>query len=567
MLNKKILLASFWCIAYSAALLADVKPPLKKSSIGYLSSIADEVKLVPRHKRFFIQPRMELPILEDAPSYYVFLAEDSGGSYLCKVAKINRNLLAMALMSDVGKMRFRGGINSLSLPIVLKKGEELPVIQESDGYYIVLAELKGHIFSVAVPKSEKGMQFEKISRFERLEKAKHKKGLVYHNAKWVSRKKLELRQKKADSAFRQAENKWNTIKAAAEKGYVILKDGRIMEGRLKGAAAQRLLFKSQGRETWVTLDAAADLPLDVICARGCLESGKIALKKTEKMFKANEPGEGMKCLEKSLDYFSNISDKTPDEYKKALRCLSEAVSLIDRVFEFLNKNDWVIYKYKAYPRDELEFHIASGHVLFKERIWLKSSQICSKCRGAGSKVCANCNGRGNIVKNCKKCKNGLVVCHLCNGSGKKICPGCKGAGGSERTCGRCNGIGYIWVYRIPPPIVRKGCVIARNGRVVVNIPTRVYYQPGVSGGYIKSDCPVCNGSGKEELVCKTCGGKGSVNCSKLEECPYCKGKSFTVSVCEWCNGRKRIECKECGGKRYMGAAQEYKRKFQTEGAR
>ena len=69
---------------------------------------------------------------------------------------------------------------------------------------------------------------------------------------------------------------------------------------------------------------------------------------------------------------------------------------------------------------------------------------------------------------------------------------------------------------------------------------------------------------KLNKVCKTCGGSGRDNASKLVKCVYCKGQGYTQTVrqtlfgkpsvvnvkCSHCDGRKMVhesQCKNCNG--------------------
>lgn len=553
----KIVVFALLAVVSVGGVAADPMPPFVKSDLGYLTANKDKTELKPRHKKIFISPRSELPILEDAPEYYIFLIDRKTDSFYCKVLKINRYVMMMSLLDKGKKMYFRGGMESATLPITVNKEEELPVKEKLREGWIAILRRKGFSFPVFIPKDNKNFSFDKQSEFDRFEEKQNAKGLVYHKKKWISKEKFEKEQKQRKMQAEEEARKWKNLRCAASKGFIALKNGKTLAGRIKGINNKKILFSSSGEEIWVSLDDAADIPLSNTIAMGRIHNSKGAIEKLDKALERNKLGEAMRFAEYSLDELEKISGDSPKEYEEALSLLSETARKIKLIYQALDQNSCAIYCHNVFPRDELDYHLAHNHILFRNKIWLEKEQLCRKCKGEGKMACPKCHGLGKIVKNCDKCKNGLVQCHICEGSGHRTCPRCNGLAFFTKTCRNCSGTGYIWEIRTPPAVASPGMTVIRDGKIIFNKPT-VIYRPSCSyGRYVQVICPACNGEGKKDFPCKKCGGKGRISCPRFEKCPYCRGLGYTAKVCEKCNGTKKLECNACKGKGFIGKPQEY----------
>ena len=103
-----------------------------------------------------------------------------------------------------------------------------------------------------------------------------------------------------------------------------------------------------------------------------------------------------------------------------------------------------------------------------------------------------------------------VTCPKCHGTGEMTCSTCRGKG--VQTCYHCHGTGHAC------PVC---CTLSVNSRP----------------GYVKDQygdwvyCPNCHGDYKnKKYVCKTCGGKGTVSCTKTETCSLCGGTGKANAV-------------------------------------
>lgn len=158
---------------------------------------------------------------------------------------------------------------------------------------------------------------------------------------------------------------------------------------------------------------------------------------------------------------------------------------------------------------------------------------CDYCNGYGyfTNTCSSCNGSGKIKVNsyfqsqtrtCKACAGiGIQPCRLCDHSGKSVCRSCKG----ERyyTCPQCYGTGILEGWS-------EACYYCKGVGLIFCITCE-------GKGIVR--CSSCYGRG--ELRCIVCGGSGgpshSYERTEIADCYSCSG-----------SGRVNITCSECDGK-------------------
>jgi len=534
--------------------------PLQSSALGYLTVSPESLQLPPMQNKYFIMPQSELPLLEESQDSYMLLLKQDSGSMLCVLPKQKRYTLVMDLLPN-GSIRFRGGVEAKTSPIILKKGEELPLLrQDEEGNYALLSRKK-QIFTVFIPRDTAGLSFDKRSAFEKYNEAQKQKNLKYYQGAWIPVEEANAREKEASGIKESQETQWQIFLKAAAEGYLLRKNGQLVTGKLKGQDQRQLLFETNGTETWLGCEDLAPLPLEQILAQGRLFEGNASLSDALACFLKNELGETARNLEKAQAKFRQIDASTPDAYNSALGKLKELGKLQGDLEGILKEDGTALYQYQVFPREELRYHLASNHILFKGKIWLLPDQPCTQCKCEGQITCPSCKGVGSTTTVCAKCQQGIAPCPICNGEGWKDCQTCKGNGGFPRICSKCGGTGLIW-----KTIVSHGSMIIYTpggGAIVPNGPATSAggAETGGAGAssykYVEEQCPLCLGTGEEKIPCADCGGRGSIPCPKTQTCPYCKGKGVIKNTCQTCNGQKKLPCPACEGKGYKGAPQDY----------
>ncbi len=535
----------------------EIIPPLEKSKIGYLTAYKNSVRLKPAKRQYVIQSGTKLPVYAVKPNSYVFLIKQPGGAVLCEVKRLTRNLLNMNTSLDGHSIYFRGVVTAHALPFQIKHGEELPVTSRVGKGYLALLKRKDEIITVYVPHSYPGIKFSRASAFDEFAKDQRRKGLMYYRGKWLPVKQAEKIKKAEALAMKHRNRKWFDLQSSARQGFIELKNGRILVGALRGIGEEKILFEYNGREIWIKLDQVSDSPLRNVVAKGLLTKGDMEMELAGKLIGKNKLGEAALHLEKAIEVFKNITENPPAVHRKALEKSQELRRLIEEVDRILLRDGIVIYQYKTFPRDELRYHMANNHILFRGTIWLKKSQICRKCKGSGETTCHRCHGKGTIFEKCTKCTNGYVPCPICKGSGQRKCPTCNGYGEHAVKCTHCKGTGKVKVkvYKYTDP--------GNNGKTYHKVSGQKYYRKSTrSDKYeiVEQDCQYCDGTGKTWEKCRKCGGKGTLDCVKSVKCFYCKGKGGIVRICPVCSGRKIIACPDCKGKGFHGSPQEYQGK-------
>ncbi|OGV47885.1 MAG: hypothetical protein A2017_02230 [Lentisphaerae bacterium GWF2_44_16] len=561
---KKLLPYIFSIIICNTIFAQSLTPPLpvKESTEGYLNTSAKEIQLTPSVKNFFITQQSELPVYEDTPSYIVVLYEKDDGSLLFKIPKVIRYVSLMLMTDNSKKVLFRGAMEADTIPIKISAGEELPVDRILDDGYIVFLKRNNLLFKVYVSKSETGISFSKKNRFDKYAEEQKKKNLYYYKGEWISKEKLDEIKKEAELQEAKRKDKLKNVKAAAEEGYMVLKNSEILEGRFNGIAKDQILFNAGGFERWIKLDETADgMNTAQIVSIGKIFSAGKMLEKANALYVNNELGQAMRFATKCNNLLKEIQDNSNPDLKAKLKA---AENLSDKIMKTLKAENKSLYNYQVFKTDELNYHLNEKHILFRNSIWLKPEQLCIRCNGSGLIDCPVCNGLGYISKHCPNCKNGFVQCTICEGRGWRSCPQCNGNGYIMKKCGKCNGSGYVSVtslggyYRPYRPVVSPG-VIATSGGIVVNIPPTCYYPSYYYNdfSYRRVKCDICGGTGQMQVTCPKCNGSGRLPCPKVQICPVCGGKTIINSVCNECHGKKKISCPDCEGKGYHGKAQQF----------
>lgn len=125
-----------------------------------------------------------------------------------------------------------------------------------------------------------------------------------------------------------------------------------------------------------------------------------------------------------------------------------------------------------------------------------------------SKICNYCDGTGFLYVSCPACDaTGFQDCLSCSGQGRTQCNYCHGSGGEQ--CSTCNGSGIIGSAYGGNQIVcydcqgygQRECFFCEGNQFITCI---------VCDGNGASDCIQCNGTGTVAVICKMCGGAGTL---------------------------------------------------------
>jgi DnaJ-class molecular chaperone len=527
------------------------KKPLKNSDIGYFV-VKKEAETALLSEKAFIPSSYILPVYSESKENFVFLYQSKKGSMLLKIPKRRRYVLQMAWCSDKKNIRFQGGMQVNTLPFKLELDEELPVISQDNDSAIVWIKRKDFVIPVKIKKNEENFNFFKLSKFQRFAKEVEAKGLRLYNGEFIPEKEVTLLQQKAADAKHKLELKRREFLKAAEKGYVILEDGTVWTGSIKGRRDQMLLFSSNGTEKWIKAEDSIDLPAEQICGRAILYNEGKRLDSISNFFNENKFGKLIKVMD-NCDYkLKEITSLTEIDSRKLAKIKLKIKNLRNKVDKALKEQKKSIYQYHVFPEKELSYHLKQGHILFKNKIWLNKNQLCGNCNGKGEIICEKCNGKGKVEHECEHCDGkGCFVCDICKGEGSKKCNACEGKGEFAVQCHKCEGNGLIW-KRIK---VLKGG--GGGSKIVIN--GKVYSTPSSPAFYeyqdIEVQCPDCQGNGIVFIKCRRCNGRGWLKCPKTIKCSVCKGDGKIAKKCKDCKGKGKVSCPKCNGKGFIGEPQ------------
>ncbi len=528
-------------------------PPLKTSEIGYVTVAADELPVPPPCERMFITPNSKLSIYEQDAENFFLLAERKDNSFVCKLPKTAHAMTLIRLDADANKLHFRGAVETVTVPLAIKKGVELPILAMKENAYVLLVAKDKLSFPVTIDKSAPGILFSKESVFDKYAKAQKSKGLAYYEGKWIpDGKALALRSEKELAVAQLAARKSN-LRDAAEQGYVLLKDGTVLEGKKQGEDAARILFISEGTDYWVGIDDVLDAPLSHILAKGAIVSAERRIAGARALTSDESKGEALKAARRAMAVIEKIpQDASKEDVGAMAKTAAEVRKFIDGTQDYLSLKGLAVYEDKVFVKSDLDRHIAAGHLLLRRLFWVEKAQVCQKCDGAGDISCPKCGATGRVKDICQKCRLGYVPCVICAGAGERTCERCNGTGFIMRSCGYCQGSGKV---TSPFPYTYGGggpqIAIAGNSTMIVS-----------GGGWWPSftyrgddPCPVCGGVGQINSLCPSCNGKAKVACLKIQKCVACGGKGFAWATCFKCGGTRRATCLDCAGKGFSGEPQ------------
>jgi hypothetical protein len=446
---------------------------------------------------------------------------------------------------------FRGPIEVETIPIKLNKGEELPVKKKDDGNYMVQIKRQGNLIPLQIPESTAGVSFNTKSEFAQFTEKQKNKGLEYFQGKWLPFQEVSSKKNLLEKQRLKKEALWKNFKKGAMHGVVILKHGGVLHGKISGSNDHKILFVSENRDYFLSIEDIAPLDFETIIARGKLDKATTSLNKAKLSLKEDR-GVSMFHAEKAMEHLKGITKKCAEEYKRSEELLGEVSSLIENIDSSLAKSGESIYRNAVFTNEELNYHLNQGHVLLRRKIWLRPEQLCKDCHSSGKITCSECKGKGRVFEDCELCVKGRITCTICDGKGRKDCDYCGGRGYVYR---EKKGSTVFASFGCPTrryyPNYNPGTIVYSKDKLIVVKPYRYYY-PSYTGSYISIGN---EGGGVEKKVCPRCGGTGTVPCPKTEKCTECRGVGYFIETCPTCKGNKKLSCPKCNGKGYNGSPQ------------
>ncbi len=538
--------------------LADLSPapPKTISNIGYLQ-IQKEVEIQPGFKRFMIMPHAQLIILNQDINNFTLIFPAKTSALCCILPKYVNHMALLREGEQKNFLSFRGPIEVETIPFILHKGEELSITKKDNASFYLLVIRKGVQLSLIVPVNTPNTLFSSESKFAKFAKTQNKKGLVYYNKQWIP---------KEDAAalrnLEQAENLrktriWETMKRAADLGVVVLKSGRVLNGRVTGRSQYKMLFLSKKRDYSIGIDDVALITFSEIMARDKLHTAVIHFNKAKKLLRDNR-GSAMHHAEVAMKNLKGILKEVKTEYATAQNIIAEVASFIDNINSSLTKAGEVIYHDTIFPVKILDYHTQRGDILLRKKFWLKPEQLCRECNASGKLTCPTCYGKGRLIDDCIACVGGRITCTICEGRGRK-------------KCSYCNGKGYIYVEKKQSTVIASfgsfgggygGCgryypryggggSVYSSGRFMIFRPRTYYGYPYNRGSYLS----IGNEEKAVKQICPKCNGTGTRLCPKTEKCIKCDGVGYFIEICPTCSGNKNISCSKCDGKGFSGEPQ------------
>ena len=524
-------------------------PPFVKSEMGYLLVLRGEVDVHPRVSRVMILPQVESVVLcRNDKAYYLMTPYSSDESVACEVPRDARGELLMRQVAgkDSNHVYFAGAMEVATVPILLLKGDELPVKKVVDGGWMALLRRGGDVFEIFVPSKLAGVEFSKKSLFDKFAEAQKAKGLVWWDGAWISEAEAERSRRERRRLEARRSELWKAMKAAAASGVVVLKNGDTLEGRLVGVGDRSIMFESKGKDFWLTLDDVAPLSKAGVLARGRITRAESFFAKARPLVES-DPGMALSYLKRAEKLLRSVdSGEAEGAYERSRGVLDEVLAERRGIESALASEGKVAYHQAVFKNEVLEAHLAAGHVLLKRKYWLEPEQVCAKCHGAGDISCPVCHGKGWRKVDCPDCVDGRTVCPICGGKGVRDCSYCRGRGYVYKRAAPRNR--YCFGTGVYGPVQNGGVSVTSLSGGGVVVVSRPYIYPYFSGSCIDID----GGDGVDKVVCPICGGRGVLLCPKTVKCPKCHGKGYFIEKCSACGGEGRIACPDCGGKGFHG---------------
>lgn len=526
-------------------------PPEVESPIGYLN-VVRETSLPPVADRLFIQPKVELFILLNEKDAYLLVYTGEKFSTVCRVPKYAKYTVLMIRDKTGRNVSFRGALEVDSVPVILHKGEELPIKEKVKGGYVALVRCDDRTLPFFVSDSLKGIVFEKKSAFAKFAEVQKEKGLRCVEGIWMPLDKAAVVLKNKRRVDAENARIWKGVVRGAENGVVVLKNDKILHGKLVGKVLSHFFFLAGGKYYWIGIEDVKPIPYEKIITLGRIDRAERLLDKSDKLIES-DMGMALKHIQDALRLVAEIPKSDSIERKQSEKITRTALKMTKRIEKKLHDEYKVIYDYTVFPDYVVDYHLKMGHILFKRKFWIKSEQLCAKCHATGRITCPTCHGKGEIA----------VKCPTCGGSGRVKCPICNGTG--WRTCDICGGKGYIYKKRrgggfyasfgrecYYPRYWRPGKLVSMGNFIMAVGPTPVFGGPCFSG------MSIGNGGGGGDavkVVCWKCGGRGTLRCPKTRKCGKCGGTGVLMEICPECEGRKNITCPKCHGRGFTGEIQ------------
>jgi len=519
----------------------------KKSNIGYLLT-KKKIRILPQTKRLFIQPHFKLLIMGENIDSYLLLYPAKDYSTACIVPKYTKYTTLIINSKDKNKLSFRGALEVDTAPLYLEKNKELPIKRKMKNGNIVSWEYEGKHFPIFIPNDTENIHFSKESLFAQFANKQAQKGLYLYQDKWLSKKRIKELKKEN---IKKKKNFKKLLKIA-EKRVVILKNGQILHGKLKGRDLSHILFVADGEDYWLGNDDVSILSIDSAINLKNIDLGRSNFRKAQEL-KNENMGLSNGYAKKALKYIANIKQDDSLAGILAKSLSNEVNSLLKEIDNKLKKENKVIYKYKVFPKYEVDYHIKKGDILLKRKYWIKPEQKCQYCSFHGDVKCSTCKGIGNVAERCSQCNaTGKLVCTICGGEGWIDCNICGGKGFIYKK-GRSRSYSYFGTSYYYPCAWRPGQIFsAGGGRIGMIAPSPIFCRPTMMGSYMSSGG---NDSDAVKSVCWKCGGRGTLQCPKNIKCTFCYGNGDSLKICKTCKGKKEITCIHCKGRGFSGETQ------------
>jgi len=550
------------CIADESPL-----PPETSSKIGYVF-ITEDLEVLPKTKRLMIMPHVELLILDQDINAFTLIYPSKLSAICCIVPKYATNMVLLRKAPHKDYVSFRGPIEVDTLPFRLKKGEEFPILKKNGDLFTVQVNRKNVLLPLLIPAEGVGTRFSPQSEFAIFAEKQKSKGLVYFNKQWIPKEDAVAMKKLEQNNKLRKSQMWENLKRGAELGVVVLKSGVVLNGKITGNSADKILFESGKRDYLIGIDDMAPISFSEIMARDKIDKAMSHLNKAKvlitpsvrnsqqkKSAGGKNRGRAMFHAEQALKQLKDISPLSKTEFKTAKNMLAEVSSIIDTINSSLTQDNEAIYHDTVFSVTTLNYHLKRGDLLLRKKFWLKPEQLCEECHASGKLTCPTCHGKGRLQKDCPVCIAGRVTCKICKGTGRK-------------KCSYCAGKGYIYIEKKQSTVVASfggfggyggysprcggGTTLYSKGRYMFFQPGYCYDYPRYSGSYIS----VGNEERAVKKVCPVCHGTGTVPCPKTVKCTKCNGVGYFIEVCPTCGGEKNIPCVKCGGKGFHGEPQE-----------
>lgn len=526
--------------------------PFRNSEIGYLHA-TKKLQIQPDRESVFLPAQSSLYLTAESSSSWIFALFYKNNTLLADFPK-NGKYRGSFFFTEKGWARTRSAIQADTVPFPLPAGAELPVSANGKNAWTALWEIGSETAVLEIPKDTEGIVFSAKSKFELFSEEQQKKGLTLYRGKWIGKEQAELMRKADQEKKNTLENRMEVLRTMAEAGCLFLADGRIITGKYRGGDGTGIFFEQENGSTdFFRPGDIANLSPDEALAKARIKIMRDLYSKARMLFRSRRYGDAAKEIASLLGQLKQLPPNTAADGDSIAIIQADTQKLASDLSASLEESGLALYQYKTFPKEALQNHLSSGHILFREKIWLNPGQVCTRCSGKGNVSCEICGGAGSVRKDCAYCEGkGVLSCSICTGTGKRQCRTCSGKGSVGERCSRCKGKG----------VVRKAIPVSIGGGRTVNVGGRKVYLPGgnVWPGYapveyVNETCSRCGGTGEEEEKCSACKGAGWFPCPAKQDCGRCSGKGYKMEICEKCAGKRLVSCPGCQGKGYTGEAQ------------